>query len=121
VLWRPLEVKFERRAPLIGACMRLHNFCIDKRIGEEEINKFNMNGGGAVPVPGEAGKTKDRWHRTPVYKDGKPVKYLLDPTLPPAAAAAAGGAVGRGATRERLFRAVEESGVVRPAPSGKHK
>ena len=67
--------------------MRLHNFCIDKRIGEEEINKFNMDGHVAIPVPGEVGKTKDRWRRTPVYKDGKPVTYLLEPTLPPAAAA----------------------------------
>ena len=99
--------------------MRLHNFCIDKRIGEEEINKFNMDGHVAIPVPGEVGKTKDRWRRTPVYKDGKPVTYLLEPTLPPAAAAPP--SVDRGATRERLYRAVVANGIVRPSPIGKHK
>ena len=25
-------MRFDRRAPVIGACIRLHNFCIDKRI-----------------------------------------------------------------------------------------
>ena len=37
VLWRPLRCRFDRRAPLIGACMRLHNFCIDRRIIEETV------------------------------------------------------------------------------------
>ena len=32
VLWRSLSVKFNRRAPLVGALMRLHNFCIDRRL-----------------------------------------------------------------------------------------
>ena len=27
--------RFDRRAPLIGALMRLHNFCIDERLVEE--------------------------------------------------------------------------------------
>lgn len=35
VLWKPLQVRFDRRAPLVGACIRLHNFCIDRRIREE--------------------------------------------------------------------------------------
>ena len=30
VLWRPLRYRFDRRAPLVGACIRLHNFCIDQ-------------------------------------------------------------------------------------------
>jgi hypothetical protein len=32
VFWRPLEVDFHRRAPLVGASMRMHNYCIDRRI-----------------------------------------------------------------------------------------
>ena len=28
ILWRPLGFAFERRSPLIGALMRLHNWCI---------------------------------------------------------------------------------------------
>lgn len=35
MFWRPLEVRFDRRAPLIGAAMRLHNYCIDRNIGIE--------------------------------------------------------------------------------------
>ena len=35
VFWRPLEVAFDRRAPLVGAAMRLHNYCIDRRIAIE--------------------------------------------------------------------------------------
>ena len=40
VIWRPLEVKFKRRAPLIAAIMRLHKYCIDRRIALElrEVN-----------------------------------------------------------------------------------
>lgn len=32
ILWRPLEVRFDRRAAVIGVCMKLHNFCVAKRI-----------------------------------------------------------------------------------------
>ena len=32
IFWRPLEVQFRRRAPLIKCCMLLHNYCITKRI-----------------------------------------------------------------------------------------
>ena len=36
VLWRPSCVRFDRRAALISACVRLHNFCIDKRIEDQK-------------------------------------------------------------------------------------
>ena len=29
ILWRALEVRFDRRAATVGACMRLHNYCIN--------------------------------------------------------------------------------------------
>jgi len=35
VFWRPLEMAFTRRAPFIGAVMKLHNFCIDRKITVE--------------------------------------------------------------------------------------
>lgn len=35
VFWRPLEVKMSRRVSLIGAAMKLHNFCINENIGLE--------------------------------------------------------------------------------------
>ena len=38
VFWRPLEIRFDRRAPLIIAAMKLHNFCIERKI-ELEMNQ----------------------------------------------------------------------------------
>ena len=35
ILWKPLKVAFRRRVPLISACMRLHNFCIDQQKEEK--------------------------------------------------------------------------------------
>ena len=37
VLWRPLCVRFDRCAALVGACIRLHNFCIDHNITDETV------------------------------------------------------------------------------------
>ena len=30
ILWTKLQCRFDRRAPLIGACIRLHNLCIEQ-------------------------------------------------------------------------------------------
>eukprot|EP00965_Chrysotila_dentata_P175570 5796127-Pleurochrysis_carterae.AAC.1 len=32
ILWRDLEVRFDRRTLLIAVCMKLHNFCIDNNV-----------------------------------------------------------------------------------------
>ena len=66
VLWRPLCVRFDRCSALIGACIRLHNFCIDHNISDDtEIQQ----GLGQVQ-PG-------RWERAPVFdREGRPVRYL---------------------------------------------
>ena len=53
VLWRPLEVAHTRRAPLIGCLMRLHNYCIDHRIFEQEFAA--MDGKQGIPVPDTKG------------------------------------------------------------------
>mmetsp|Transcript_4501 Transcript_4501/g.6791 ORF Transcript_4501/g.6791 Transcript_4501/m.6791 type:complete len:328 (-) Transcript_4501:272-1255(-) len=36
ILWRPLEMHFLRRAHVIACCIRLHNFCVDRRLLIEE-------------------------------------------------------------------------------------
>ena len=36
ILWRRIDVKFERRVPLINACFHLHNFCIDRKMMKED-------------------------------------------------------------------------------------
>lgn len=67
ILWRPLEVKFERRAKLISACCLLHNFCIDRKLEAmnhtETWSPTNTNTGGIQRPP-----RMDR--------DGRPVEYL---------------------------------------------
>ena len=115
ILWRPLQVAFRRRAALIGCCMRLHNFCIQRRISEEDLPK--MNGEYAVPVPGDFG-SKTRWRRTPLYRDGRPVPFMdmeiIDreslPTKPRDAP------LPRSAVRDRLIREINRSGLKRPPP-----
>lgn len=52
ILWRPLEMSFQKRTAVIGCCIRLHNYCIDSRI---EIEAELMQEHGAVEVvPGVA-------------------------------------------------------------------
>lgn len=66
VLWRALEVRFDRRAATVGACMRLHNFCINHSIGFD----LQERGRYGELQPG-------RWDVTPkIDKDGRPVEYL---------------------------------------------
>ena len=67
VFWRPLSIRFNRRAALIGACMRLHNFCIDRRLQEVALPQY----GGLTEIqPG-------RLHTTPLFDAmGRPVHFL---------------------------------------------
>ena len=67
--WATVETAgdaLDRRAPVVGACIRLHNFCIQERIAEEtrvdnEISQVQLN----------------RWAMTPKFnKQGKPVRYM---------------------------------------------
>jgi hypothetical protein len=101
ILWRPLQVAFMRRAPLIGACMRLHNFCIDHNVTEDTLD---VNGLSPVQ-PG-------RWELTPLFgKDGEPLDYLDIEQE--------NRRRGRSSTamRDALAAAVAESGIKRPALS----
>lgn len=68
VLWRPLRVRFNRRASLLSALMHLHNFCIDCKL---EVD-------GEVPISnGFAEVQPNRWQRAPVFdREGRPVKHL---------------------------------------------
>ena len=69
VLWRPLRCRFNRRAPLIGACIRLHNFCIDQGLDEEHLAAMN---GDEFMLPGD-GAVAGRWRTTPRFEYGRPV------------------------------------------------
>ena len=67
IFWRPLEVKFKRRAPLIGAALRLHNYCIDRRIGI----KLREQGGFIQTQPRV-------WMQTPLCDDQGRLSEFLD-------------------------------------------
>lgn len=63
ILWRPLEMRFNMRAQTIGACMRLHNFCIDKRIGLGPTS-FVQDGHGRSEIQPSV------WMQTPAMGEG---------------------------------------------------
>ena len=117
VLWRPLAQAFNRRAPLIVACMRLHNYCIDCKQG-------------AQGMPSVAGRVSEiqpgRYKRTPKFdKDGVPVEHLdvsrnSDNLEGMPSRAQRQKAVT--STRDRLAKAVSDAGYVRPPVSkGTHR
>ena len=70
LLWRPLSMHFSRRAPLILALMRLHNFCIDQRL---------LASGDLPNVDGKTSEVQPGRYKFPPKfdKDGRPV-HMLD-------------------------------------------
>ena len=69
LLWRPIQVRLDRRAPLIGAIFHMHNFCIDQRLEEEQVVSDSL-----VEIQ------PSRYRISPHFdKDGRPVHYLTPP------------------------------------------
>lgn len=101
-LYRPLRVKFVRRAPLISACMHLHNFCISERIADETVH-----------VHGLSMIQPERWAVTPLFdRDGAPLQHLdieRGPRPRPILTSN-----DRTVTRDRLMAAIEAAALVRP-------
>ena len=60
IFWRPLEVQFRRRAPLIKCCMLLHNYCITKRIA---LDLRELHGLTEIQPR--------RWEKTPPVRQGR--------------------------------------------------
>ena len=111
VLYKPLRVKFERRAPLVAACMRLHNFCIDVRIADETVN-----------VHGISQIQPSRWEMTPEFdSEGRPLEHLdieRGPRQRPITTSTP-----KTVARDRLIAAIRDAGLVRPngLPSHVHR
>ena len=114
VLWRPLRQAFHRRAPLLVALMRLHNFCIDERLqSAQEAWLPNIDSSTSEIQP-------ERRKRVPLFdKDGRPV-HMLDtcrwdddgaPTRTDRSEASQQG--NRAARRDELAQAVHDAGFVR--------
>ena len=95
ILWRPLEMAFDKRAAVLGCCvrcvpfmprshvvnislnnrisliLRLHNWCVDRRL---ELNLQMRADGHALVQPDDHGRG---WVQMPVFdKHGTPVRYL---------------------------------------------
>ena len=111
VLYKPLGVAFPRRAPLISACMRLHNFCIDRRI-EDETKDIN----GLTNLQPEG---RHQWALTPLFDlDGAPLEALdieRGPRQPIEVRQQA-----KTVTRDRLMTAIRDAGLVRPTQLPPH-
>ena len=106
LLWRPLSMRFDRRAPVVCAIIRLHNFCIDERI-EDDTKSINSL---SEVQPG-------RWQITPVFdRDGRPVEILKTST----ARAQPDAAASRTDRRDRLASILRRNGLVRPSRSRLH-
>ena len=108
-------MRFERRAQVIIACARLHNFCINKRIKDDLCEKS-----GLTEIQ------PDRWALTPMFdKEGRPVEYLKTgskkATRIAVATSAAAAKTDRGLTRKRLIDAIDEAGLVRPLVGNKRR
>ena len=103
LLWRPLEVKFENRAQLLGALIRLNNFCIDEAVTVD----VNINSAMSEIQPG-------RWAQTPRFDDdGRPFDFLdIDRGNVPRARDRRQARCSR---RDELVRIVAESTLQRPA------
>ena len=111
VLYKPLRVRFDRRAPLITACMRLHNFCIDERIAEETVSQHGLS----QIQPG-------RWAATPRFdREGRPLDHLDIVCGPPQRHRGSGPQY---VTRDRLMSAIRDAGLERPngwLPAHRHR
>ena len=105
VLWRPLRCRFDRRAKLIGACIRLHNLCVDERIAEET----RFSGGYGEVQPG-------RWEEAPLFdKEGRPVDRLDIEVGDGDMRRVRDRRRTKNETREKLVELVARSGLKRPA------
>ena len=106
IFWRPLSMRFDRRALVVEVCMKLHNFCIDRRIHESLLRQ-----------KGDYTEVQPRrWVRTPLFdREGRPVEFLDILRTKPRPPAHATALALRYAKRDALVQAVADSGLKRPA------
>lgn len=106
ILWRKLEMRFDKRTAVIGCCIRLHNFCLDRKL-EVELQEHE----------GETLVQPDQWRETPVFdSDGRPVDYLKNHFSKRGKAATG---VSTTAQRESLQTRISELGLLRPVRRGR--
>ena len=106
ILWRPLEMRFDRRAAVAGACMRLHNLCIDHGVELSVAERGHMSD----VQPG-------RWQYTPIFdKEGAPVEFLRSRTADAGVEPQPAPSDSRNHRRDLLKKAIADKGLKRPPP-----
>lgn len=71
IFWRALEMAFDKRTAVTGCCMRLHNYCIDRKIMEVAYDKI---GDTCLIQPND---NEHGWVKTPRFdEDGRPLDFL---------------------------------------------
>lgn len=107
ILWRSLVCDFDKRAPLIGALMRLHNWCIDYNVPEYEPLTSQRDPSIALLQPDSR-----RWCKQPVFdKHGRPVQMLNTCNMAPPPCTSSSKSV----VRDMLIENVHSLGLKRPA------
>lgn len=111
VLWRPLEVRDDRQAPLIGCLMLLHNFAVEERIlkNESGIIPGGFKNDGCVKMGKYWVSCRPRFD-----KDGCLVKMASRRGLGARAPTDVSETVGR-EKRENIMQTLRDEGLVRPA------
>lgn len=108
LFWRALSVKMHRRTGLIGAAMKLHNFCIDEKISVPEYR---------VDKDGLSEINHDVWRKAPNFGlDGEPNDYLdrhEESRRKPS--------TDRNAIRDELVKDLREAGLKRPGTNSFHR
>jgi hypothetical protein len=104
ILWRPLEMRFDRRAAVAGACMRLHNLCINHGVGISVSERGPMS----EVQPG-------RWQYTPMFdKEGAPVEYLRSRKSDSGVEPQPAPSDSKNYRRDLLKKAIRDRGLKRP-------
>ena len=103
-------MRFDKRTSVIGCCIRLHNFCLDRKL-EVELQEDDVGHEGETLVQ------PNQWRETPVFDcDGRPVDYLKNHFSKRGGAAVG---VSRTTQRESLQTRISELGLSRPVRRGR--
>jgi len=104
IFWRRLECRFDKVAHVILCCMKLHNLCIDFRVGDFDF--FPNEKGPFFTLSTTYVIGAGRQGKPPRYdRDGRPVDLLTEDAPPPS---------GKTDTQDRLVARLKAKGLIRP-------
>lgn len=114
IFWRPIEVQLPCVKKVVGACLSLHNICVDCHESERLASiPSGKDGWGAGPTR----RPKTRRVGGVSVHDGMPVVHFQG-ECSSEEVSHRGQAAGRGSLREQFRKDLQKRGVKRPANSG---